>query len=244
MQNDIIDHTITPGHMQLLEIELDPGEVVVAEPGMMVYMSDGVEMRTGTGGSMMQGLKRAITGENFFVAQFGNHGNPHHEKGKAYVGFGGPHPGTIIPLNLEEYGGTFYCQRGAFICAARGTEVSVALTKKLGAGLFGGAGFILQKITGMGWAFLHAGGNMKEIELKAGEKLRVDVGSLMGYSQGVDFSIDFVGGMMNPIFGGEGVFHTTLTGPGKVWIQSMPIDRSVMNMLSTLPAKQRKILGL
>lgn len=217
---DIIDYKIYGDDMQTVEIELDPGEGVRAEVGTMMYMEDGIEMQTNTGGGLFKGFKRMITGESFFITTF-----LHNGRGKSHVAFGAPYPGKIIPLQLEKYGGTFICQKDAFLCAARGIEVEVEFTKKLGAGFFGGEGFILQRLEGKGLAFIHAGGTIIRKELQLGQKLRVDTGCIVAFSPNVKYDIKFVGGFKNALFGGEGLFFATLTGPGTVYLQSLPLSR-------------------
>lgn len=217
---DIIDYKIYGDDMQLVEIELDPGEGVRAEAGAMTYMTQGIEMATTASGGLMGGLKRAITGESFFITSFINNGT-----GKQQVAFGAPYPGRIIPLELKELGGTFLCQKDSYLCSAMGIEVDVAFTKKLGAGLFGGEGFILQKLVGEGLAFVHAGGTIIKKVLASGETLRVDTGCLVAFAPSVDYDITMVGGFKNMLFGGEGLFLATLTGPGLIYLQSLPLSR-------------------
>ncbi|MBU7005315.1 TIGR00266 family protein [Phosphitispora fastidiosa] len=217
---DVIDYKIYGDDMQMVEIELDPQEGVRAEAGMMMYMEDGIAMQTGTGGGLFSGFKRMVTGESFFITTFMNSGSK-----KANVGFAAPYPGKIIPLDLDKLGGTFLCQKDSFLCAANGIDIEVAFTKKLGAGLFGGEGFILQKLTGNGLAFIHSGGTIVERNLAAGESLRVDTGCLVGFSPSVDYDIQFVGGFKNALFGGEGVFLARVTGPGLVYLQTLPFSR-------------------
>ncbi len=217
---DVIDYTIQGDDMQIVTIELDPGEGVRAEAGAMMFMEQGIQMDTGTGGGIFQGFKRMITGESFFITTFYNSANL-----KRHVTFGAPYPGKIIPLELRSLGGTFLCQKDSFLCAARGIEIDIAFTRKIGAGLFGGEGFILQRLTGDGLAFVHAGGCIVERELAAGESLRVDTGCLVAFAPTVDYDIQFIGGFKNALFGGEGLFIATLTGPGKVYLQSLPLSR-------------------
>ena len=217
---DEIDYRILGGDLQAVEIELDPHEAVRAEAGALMYMDEGIEMQTSTGGGLFQGFKRMVTGESFFITTFLNRGHY-----KATVTFSSPYPGTIIPIDLYQEGGEFLCQKDAFLCAAQGIDVEVAFTKRLGAGLFGGEGFIMQSLQGDGMAFIHAGGTVLRRELAAGETIRVDTGCLVGMSPSVDFDIKFVGGFRNALFGGEGVFLTTLTGPGLVLLQSLPFSR-------------------
>jgi uncharacterized protein (TIGR00266 family) len=219
VRTDGIDFKLKGDDMQLVEVELDPGEGVRAEAGTMLYMSDGIEMQTDTGGGMFKGFKRMITGESFFITTFTYAGS-----GKGQVAFAAPYPGKIVPVDLSKHKG-FLCQKDAFLCADQDVEVEVAFSKKLGAGLFGGEGFILQRLTGQGWAFVHAGGTIMERELKAGETLRVDTGCVAAFSATVDYDINFVGGFKNALFGGEGVFLAKLTGPGTVYLQSLPFAR-------------------
>ncbi len=217
---DVIDYKIYGDDMQMVEVELDPGEGVRAEAGAMMYMEDGIVMQTSTGGGLFKGFKRMITGESFFITTF-----LHNGEGKGHVAFAAPYPGKIIPLELSELGGTFLCQKDSFLCAARGIEIEVAFTKKLGAGLFGGEGFILQRLEGDGRAFVHAGGTIIQKYLEAGETLRVDTGCLVAFAPSVDYDIQFVGGFTNALFGGEGLFIARLTGPGLVYLQSLPFSR-------------------
>lgn len=217
---DVVDYKVVGDDMQVVEIELDPGEGVRAEAGAMLYMSDGIEMQTGTGGGLFQGFKRMLSGESFFITTF-----LHNGRGKGQVAFSAPYPGKIIPLEMAELGGEFLCQKDSFLCAARGIEIDVAFTRRLGAGLFGGEGFILQRLTGAGRAFLHAGGTVLQRRLGPGETLRVDTGCLVGFAPSVDYDIQFVGGFKNALFGGEGLFLAVLRGPGLVYLQSLPFSR-------------------
>lgn len=222
---DVIDYKILGDDMQLVEIELDPGEGVRAEAGAMMFMEPGIEMQTssgaaGIGSALFKGFKRMLTGESFFITTFMYSG-----QGKGHVAFGAPYPGKIIPIDLANFGGTLLCQKDAFLCAARGVEIEVAFTKKIGAGLFGGEGFILQKLSGDGMAFIHAGGAIVERTLAPGETLRVDTGCLVAFAQTVNYDIQFVGGFKNALFGGEGLFLATVTGPGIVYLQSLPFSR-------------------
>jgi uncharacterized protein (TIGR00266 family) len=230
---DVIDYKIFGDDMQIVEIELDPGEAVRAEAGAMMYMGPGIEMQTSTGGGIFKGLKRMITGESFFITSFVYSGN-----GKGHVAFGAPYPGKIIPLDLGKLGGTFLCQKDAFLCAAAGIEIEVAFTKKIGAGLFGGEGFILQRLEGDGLAFVHAGGTIIEKELGAGETLRVDTGCLVAFHPSVNYDIQFIGGFKNALFGGEGIFLARLEGPGKVYLQSLPFSRLADRIFAAARSKQ------
>lgn len=217
---DVIDYKIYGDDMQLVEVELDPGESVRAEAGAMMYMEEGIEMQTGTGGGLFKGLKRMVTGESFFITSFSNGGS-----GKKHVGFAAPYPGKIVPLDLAQMGGKFLCQKDAFLCAAAGVEIEVAFTKRLGAGFFGGEGFILQRLEGDGMAFVHAGGTIMKRELQAGETLRLDTGCLAAFSTSVEYDIQLAGGFKNMLFGGEGIFLATLKGPGVVYLQTLPFSR-------------------
>jgi uncharacterized protein (TIGR00266 family) len=230
---DVIDYKIYGDDLQLVEVELDPGEAVRAEVGVMTYMESGIDMQTGTGGGIMKGLKRMFTGESFFITSFFNRGNT-----KSHAAFAAPYPGKIIPLDLGALGGQFLCQKDSFLCAAQGTEIEVAFTKRIGAGLFGGEGFILQRLTGDGLVFVHAGGTIIEKNLAQGETLRVDTGCLVAFAPTVDYDIQFVGGFKNVLFGGEGLFLAKLTGPGKVYLQSLPLSRLADRILAAARFRQ------
>ncbi len=240
---DIIDYKIHGDDMQIVEVELDPDEGIRAEVGAMMYMDEGIEMQTSTGGGFFRGLKRAFTGESFFITTFLFKGT-----GKGHIAFGAPYPGKVIPLELDKLGGRFICQKDAFLCAARGIEIEVAFTKKIGVGIFGGEGFILQRLEGSGMAFVHAGGTIIERELKPYETLRVDTGCLVAFSPSVNYDIQFIGGFRNSLFGGEGLFLAKLTGPGLVYLQSLPFsrlaDRIVAASRFQQKGEQRGIAGL
>ncbi len=214
-----IDYRIFGDDMQMVEIELDSREGVRAEAGMMMYMEDGIEMQTAAGG-MFKGLKRMLMGESFFITSFLNNASR-----KVRIAFSAPYPGKIIPLDLRKLGGNFMCQKDAFLCAAEGIDIEIAFTKKIGAGLFGGEGFILERLTGDGMAFVHSGGTIIERHLQPGESLRVDTGCLVAFAPSVDYDIQFIGGFKNALFGGEGLFLARLTGPGLVYLQSLPFSR-------------------
>lgn len=224
-----IDFTILGESMQMVEIELDPQETVIAEAGAMNYMEDGITFETKMGdgstpdsgfmGKLLAVGKRAITGESLFMTHFTNRGG-----GKKTVAFAAPYPGTIIPVDLSQMGGELLCQRDAFLCAALGTSVGMAFNKKLGAGFFGGEGFILQRLNGDGMAFMHAGGMVVRKELK-GEKLLVDTGCLVAFTSNINYSIERAGNLKSMVFGGEGLFLATLQGHGTVWLQSLPFGR-------------------
>jgi uncharacterized protein (TIGR00266 family) len=231
--SDIIDYTIYGDDLQLVEIELDPGEGVRAEAGTMTYMEDGIEMQTSTGGGVIKGLKRMITGESFFITTFLNTGRV-----RSRVAFAAPYPGKVIPLDLTALGGRFLCQKDSYLCSAQGIEVEIAFTRRLGAGLFGGEGFILQRLEGDGLAFVHAGGTIIEKDLTAGESLRVDTGCLVAFAPTVDYDIQFVGGFKNALFGGEGIFLARLTGPGQVYLQSLPFSRLADRITAAAGARQ------
>ncbi len=231
---DIIDYKIYGDDMQIVEVELDPNEGIQAEAGAMLYMEDGIEMQTTTGGGIFKGLKRMITGESFFITNF-----VHHGPGKGHVAFAAPYPGKIIPIDLTKFGGRILCQKDAFLCAASGIDIEVAFTKRLGAGLFGGEGFILQELIGDGMAFIHAGGTILERNLSAGERLRVDTGCLVAIAPTVDYDIQFVGGFKNALFGGEGMFLAVLRGPGKVYLQSLPFSRMADRIFAAARFQQK-----
>jgi uncharacterized protein (TIGR00266 family) len=225
----VIDYRIIGEEMQCIEIELDPQETVIAEAGSMMMMSSGIKMETifgdgreqqGFFGKLLSAGKRVLTGESLFMTAYTNLG-----QGKQHVHFAAPYPGKIIPLDLTTYGNKIICQKDAFLCAAKGVAVGIEFQKRLGTGLFGGEGFIMQKLEGDGMAFVHSCGTIIERDLQPGEVLRVDTGCIVGFTQNVDYDIQFVGGIKNTLFGGEGVFFAQLTGPGKVWIQSLPFSR-------------------
>jgi uncharacterized protein (TIGR00266 family) len=226
---DVIDYKIIGDDMQIVEIELDRNEGVRAEVGAMMYMEEGIEMNTGTGGGIFKGFKRMLTGDGFFITSFVHAGR----QPKAHVAFGAPFPGKIIPLDLAAMGGEFLVQRDGFLCAAQGVDIDIAFTKRIGAGFFGGEGFILQRLTGDGLAFVHAGGTIVEKYLKPGERLRVDTGCLVALAPSVDYDIQFIGGFKNAIFGGEGLFLASLTGPGVVYLQSLPFSRLADRIISS-----------
>ncbi len=229
--NHEIDFQIHGEELQFVEIELDPNETAIAESGAMMMMDDGIQMQTifgdgstqqptGFFGKLVSAGKRILTGESLFMTAFSNTGN-----NKKKVSFAAPYTGKIIPMDLQQLGGTIIAQKDAFLCAAKGVSVGIHFQRRLGTGIFGGEGFIMQKVEGDGFAFLHAGGYVIEKELKQGEVLKVDTGCVVAYTPGVDFDIEFVRGIKNLVFGGEGLFFARLTGPGKIWIQSLPISR-------------------
>lgn len=242
-----IEYTIYGDDMQTVEVELDPNEVVIAEAGAMNWMEDGIgfEARMGDGskpdGGVLSGLlnvgKRLLTGESIFITHFTNGGS-----GKARVAFAAPYPGKVMPINLAEIGGAITCQKDAFLCAAKGTELTIAFNKRLGAGFFGGEGFILQKLRGDGLAFLHAGGTVVKKELR-GETLRVDTGCIVAFTGSIDYDITRAGGLKSMIFGGEGLFLATLSGTGTVWLQSLPFSRLADRILAHAPSAGGKSKG-
>jgi uncharacterized protein (TIGR00266 family) len=235
-----IDFKIYGDDMQFVEVELDPMEAVVAEAGGMMFMEDGIQMETifGDGsqqnsgflGTLMGAGKRLLTGESLFMTVFQNRG-----MGKKKVAFGAPYPGKIIPVNLAELGGEVLCQKDSFLCAAKGVSVGIAFTKRFGAGLFGGEGFILQRLQGDGLGFVHAGGTIYQRDLAPGEMLRVDTGCIVAFTNGVDYDIQMVGGIKSALFGGEGLFFATLRGPGRVWLQSLPFSRLAGRIYAASP---------
>lgn len=243
-----IDYEIHGDEMQFVEIELDPQEAVIAESGSFMMMDDGIKMETifGDGSQKNQGFfgkilgagKRILTGESMFMTAFFNN-----LSGKRKVSFASPYPGKIIPIDLSEKEGKFICQKDAFLCAAKGVSIGIEFSKRLGRGLFGGEGFIMQKLEGDGMAFIHAGGNMYERTLEVGEILKVDTGCIVGFTHNVDYDIEFVGGIKNSIFGGEGLFFARLQGPGKVYIQSLPFSRLADRVIASAPRAGGKDKG-
>jgi uncharacterized protein (TIGR00266 family) len=239
---DEIDYEIHGEEMQFIEITLDPGEATVAEAGAFMYMDPSIQMKTifgdgshkaetsGVFEKLLSAGKRVITGESLFMTLFGNSG-----RGREKVAFASPYPGRIIPIDLPQHGGSMICQKDAFLCAAKGVEVGIAFQKKLGAGLFGGEGFILQKLTGDGLAFVHAGGHVVSRDLAPGETLRLDTGCLVAFEERVSYDIQFVGGIKTALFGGEGLFFATLRGPGRIFIQSLPFSRLASRVYAAAP---------
>ncbi len=235
-----IDYQIFGEEMQYVEIELDPQEAVVAEAGSFMMMDTGIHMDTifgdgsnqdtGVLGKLFSAGKRLLTGESLFMTAFLNNGN-----GKKKVSFASPYPGKIIAIDLTEFGGRFICQKDAFLCAAKGVSIGIEFSKRLGRGLFGGEGFIMQKLEGDGLAFVHAGGTTAKKVLAPGEVLKVDTGCLIGFTKDVDYDIEFIGGIKNTIFGGEGLFYATLKGPGTVFVQSLPFSRLAGRVLASAP---------
>ena len=239
MRSHELDYKIIGDDMQIVEVELDPGEVVIAEAGTMNYMNDGIsfEAKMGDGSKPSGGLfdklvsagKRVLTGESIFMTHFENISS-----NKRIVAFAAPYPGKIIPVNLSTVGGTLLCQKDAFLCAALGTEVGIAFTKRLGAGFFGGEGFILQKLSGDGLAFVQAGGTIVEKELH-NDVIKVDTGCIVAFTAGIDYNIEMVRNLKSAFFGGEGLFLATLRGTGKVFLQSLPFSRMADRILKHAP---------
>jgi len=238
---DEIDYKVSGEDLQFVEIELDPGESVVAEAGAMMYMTGGIQMETifgdGSGqqksgimGALLGAGKRVLTGESLFMTVFGARGT-----GKERVAFAAPYPGRILAMDLPTLGGELICQKDSFLCAAKGVAISIAFQKKIGVGLFGGEGFIMQRLQGDGMCFVHAGGMLTEMQLGPGETLRVDTGCLVALQPTVTYDVQFVGGIKTAIFGGEGLFFATLTGPGHVWLQSLPLSRLADRIYKAAP---------
>ncbi|MBT0570286.1 TIGR00266 family protein [Curvibacter sp. CHRR-16] len=240
MAMDVVDYEIFGSEMQYVEVELDPGEAAVGEAGAMMYMQEGIAMDTVFGDGSQQGGffgkllgagKRLLTGEGLFTTIFQNQG-----QGKQRVAFAAPYPGKIVPMDLSALGGTILCQKDSFLCAAKGVSLGIAFQQKLGVGLFGGEGFIMQKLEGDGMAFVHAGGTLMERTLAPGEVLRIDTGCVVAFQPTVDFDIQYVGKIKSALFSGEGLFFATLRGPGKVWLQSLPLSRLANRIVMASPA--------
>lgn len=251
--NHEIDYKIFGEELQFVEIELDPSETAIAESGAFMMMDDGIQMQTifgdgsrqSSGGGILDKLlsagKRLLVGESLFMTAFTNVGH-----GKKRVSFAAPYTGKIITFDLQQLGGKIIAQKDAFLVAAKGVSIGIEFQRRLGTGIFGGEGFIMEKIEGDGMAFAHAGGYVIEKELSSGELLKVDTGCVVAYTQGIDFDIEFVKGIRNWMFGGEGLFFATLRGPGKVWLQSLPISRlagRLMQYGTTTRKEEGSILG-
>lgn len=253
IQNHEIDYRIFGEEMQYVEIELDPNETAIAEPGAFMMMEDGIDMQTMFGdgsnqqanggllGKLLNAGKRVLAGENLFMTAYTNVG-----PGKKHVSFASPYPGKIIPLNLQQLGNRIICQKDAFLCAAKGVSIGIEFQRKLGTGLFGGEGFIMEKLEGDGMAFMHASGYVQQKELQPGELLKIDTGCIVGFTATVDYDIQFIGGIKNTLFGGDGVFFATLRGPGIVWVQSLPISRlagRILRYATTTRREEGSVLG-
>jgi uncharacterized protein (TIGR00266 family) len=242
MAMDVVDYEIRGAEMQFVEVELDPGEAAIGEAGSMMFMDGGIAMDTVFGdgstqqggflGKLMGAGKRLVTGESLFTTVYTNQSDR-----KRRVAFAAPYPGKILPMDLRQLGGTLICQKDSFLCAARGVSLGIALQKKLGAGFFGGEGFIMQKLDGDGLAFVHAGGTVVRRELAAGEVLMVDTGCVVAYTPSVDFDIQYVGKIKTALFGGEGLFLARLSGPGTVWLQSLPFSRLASRIFAAAPQR-------
>jgi uncharacterized protein (TIGR00266 family) len=243
-----IDFQIHGEEMQYVEIALDPQEAVIAESGSFMMMESGIAMDTifGDGsnqdnsvlGRIFSAGKRVLTGESLFMTAFLNQG-----QGKKHISFAAPYPGKILPIDLSEIGGRFICQKDAFLCAAKGVSIGIEFSKRLGRGLFGGEGFIMEKLEGDGLAFVHAGGTLAKKVLAAGEVLKVDTGCIVGFTKDVDYDVEFVGGIKNTVFGGEGLFFATLRGPGTAYIQSLPFSRLAGRVWAAAPREGGKDVG-
>ncbi|ADF52732.1 MAG: TIGR00266 family protein [Zunongwangia sp.] len=248
MNSHEIDYEIFGEEMQYVELELDPQEAAIAEAGNFMMMDNGIKMDTifGDGSKQNEGFlgkvlgagKRLLTGESLFMTIFSNIG-----QGKKKISFASPYPGKIIPVDLTQFGGKFICQKDAFLCAAKGVSIGIEFSRKLGRGFFGGEGFIMQSLEGDGMAFVHAGGTMAKKELAVGEVLKVDTGCIIGFTQTVNYDIEFIGGIRNTFFGGEGLFFATLTGPGVVYVQSLPFSRLANRVLQAAPQAGGKDKG-
>jgi uncharacterized protein (TIGR00266 family) len=236
-----IDFRILGSEMQFVEVELDPGESAVAEAGSMMYMTPGIQMETifgdgsgqksGVMGALLGAGKRLITGESLFMTVFTNGG-----AGKQQVAFAAPYPGKILAMDLKQLGGELICQKDSFLCAAKGVSIGIAFQRRIGVGLFGGEGFIMQRLQGDGLSFVHAGGTLHPVDLAAGQTLRVDTGCLVALQPSVGYDIQFVGKIKTALFGGEGLFFATLTGPGRAWLQSLPLSRMADRIYKAAPA--------
>ena len=245
---DEVDYRIHGDDMQFVEVELDPREAAIAEAGGMMYMDEGIRMETifGDGSASSSGLigmlvgagKRLLTGESLFMTIFANEG-----QGKRRVAFGAPYPGKIVPVALSEVGGELIAQKDSFLCAAKGVEVGIAFQKRLGAGLFGGEGFIMQRLHGDGMVFVHAGGTLHERTLQPSETIHVDTGCIVAMQPSVHYDIKLVGGIKSAIFGGEGLFFAKLKGPGRVWLQSLPFSRLCNRILAAAPVNGGSSVG-
>ena len=245
MAMDVVDYEIKGAEMQFVEVELDPGEAAVGEAGSMMFMDAGIQMDTvfgdgsqsGSGGGGLFGKllgagKRLVTGESLFTTVYTNQNT-----GKARVAFAAPYPGKILPMDLAALGGTLICQKDAFLCAARGVSLGIYFQQKLSVGFFGGEGFIMQKLEGNGLAFVHAGGSVLRRELRPGQTLMVDTGCLVAFTPNVNFEIQYVGKIKTALFGGEGLFFAKLTGPGTVWLQSLPFSRLASRVFAAAPQR-------
>jgi uncharacterized protein (TIGR00266 family) len=242
MAMDVVDYEIKGAEMQFVEVELDPGEAAIGEAGSMMFKDASIDMDTvfGDGSGQQSGLlgkllgagKRLVTGESLFTTIYTNRGQQ-----KQRVAFAAPYPGKILPMELRQLGGVLICQKDAFLCAARGVSLGIALQRKLGVGFFGGEGFIMQKLEGDGLAFVHAGGTVVKRDLQPGQVLHVDTGCVVAYTQTINFEIQYVGKVKTALFGGEGLFFAKITGPGTVWLQSLPFSRLASRVFAAAPQR-------
>lgn len=242
MAMDVVDYEIKGSEMQFVEVELDPGEAAVGEAGSMMFMDAGIGMDTvfGDGSASTSGLfgkllgagKRLITGESLFTTVFTNQG-----QSKLRIAFAAPYPGKIIPMDLRLLGGMLVCQKDAFLCAAKGVSLGLFLQQKMSTGFFGGEGFIMQKLEGDGLAFVHAGGTVVKRELQAGQTLLIDTGCVVAFTPNINFEIQYVGKIKTAMFGGEGLFFAKVTGPGTVWLQSLPFSRLASRVFAAAPQR-------
>lgn len=242
MAMDVIDYEIRGSEMQFVEVELDPGEAAIGEAGSLMFMDAGIQMDTvfGDGSAQQGGIfgkllgagKRLVTGESLFTTVYTNEG-----RGKQRVAFASPYPGKILPMDLRQLGGTLICQKDAFLCAAKGVSLGIHFQQRLSVGFFGGEGFIMQRLEGDGLAFVHAGGTVVRRELAAGEALRVDTGCFVALTPNVSFEIEYVGKIKTALFGGEGLFFAKLSGPGTVWLQSLPLSRLASRVFAAAPQR-------
>ena len=252
MAMDVVDYEIKGAEMQFVEVELDPGEAAVGEAGSMMYMDAGISLDTvfGDGSAQQSGLfgkllgagKRLVTGESLFTTVYTNQSAT-----RLKVAFAAPYPGKIVAMNLRELGGTLICQKDAFLCAARGVALDIYFQKRLSAGFFGGEGFIMQRLDGDGLAFIHASGTIEKRVLQPGQTLFVDTGCVVAYTPGVSFEIQYVGKVKTALFGGEGLFFARMTGPGRIWLQSLPFSRLASRVFAAAPqrggSKEESALG-
>ncbi len=243
MAMDVVDYEIKGAEMQFVEVELDPGEAAIGEAGSMMFMDAGITMDTifgdgsknqggGIFGKLLGAGKRLVTGESLFTTVYTNAG-----RSKLRVAFAAPYPGKILPMDLRQLGGTLICQKDAFLCAARGVSLGIHFQQKLSVGFFGGEGFIMQKLDGDGLAFVHAGGTVLRRELAAGQTLMIDTGCIVALTPSVNFEIQFVGKIKTALFGGEGLFFAKVTGPGTVWLQSLPFSRLASRVFAAAPQR-------
>ena len=242
MAMDVVDYEIRGAEMQCVEVELEPGEAAIGEAGSMMFMDAGIQMDTifGDGSAAQGGLmskllgagKRLVTGESLFTTVYSNAGN-----GKRRVAFAAPYPGKILAMDLRQLGGTLICQKDAFLCAARGVSLGIYFQQKLSVGFFGGEGFIMQKLDGDGLAFVHAGGTVLRRELQVGESLLIDTGCIVALTPSVSFEVQYVGKIKTALFGGEGLFFAKVTGPGTVWLQSLPFSRLASRIFAAAPQR-------